>query len=106
MIPNNWNENITIIIPATILKNSEFCKSACPKKDADAPNNTNTVENPKQNKTKGKKFVFFDSKISWSDWPEIYETYPGIKGRTQGDKKLINPAPKAIKNSIITQYFS
>ena len=27
--------------------------------------------------------------------------YPGIKGKTQGDKKLINPAPKAINNSII-----
>ena len=22
--------------------------------------------------------------------------YPGIKGKTQGDKKLISPAPKAI----------
>ena len=27
--------------------------------------------------------------------------YPGIKGNTHGDKKLINPAPKAINNSII-----
>ena len=106
IIPNNWNENIIIIIPAIILKTSEFCKSAWPKKDAEAPNNTNTVENPKQNRTRGKKFVCFDSNISWSDCPEMYETYPGIKGNTQGDKKLINPAPKAIKNSNITQYFS
>ena len=27
--------------------------------------------------------------------------YPGIKGNTHGDKKLIKPAPKAISNSII-----
>ena len=26
--------------------------------------------------------------------------YPGIKGRTQGDKKLINPAKKAIDNVV------
>ena len=31
--------------------------------------------------------------------------YPGIKGKTQGDKKLINPAPKAIKYSIIYPVF-
>ena len=52
MIPSNWNENITIIIPAIIRRTSEFCKSACPKKDAEAPNNTNTVENPKQKELK------------------------------------------------------
>ena len=71
MIPSNWNENITIIIPAKILKISEFCKSAWPRKEADAPKSTNTVENPKQNKTKGKRLVFLDSIISWSDWPEM-----------------------------------
>ena len=27
--------------------------------------------------------------------------YPGIKGSTQGDKKLINPAKKAIDNVVI-----
>jgi hypothetical protein len=27
--------------------------------------------------------------------------YPGIRGKTHGDKKLINPAPAAINNSII-----
>ena len=25
----------------------------------------------------------------------MYEIYPGIKGRTQGERKLINPAKKA-----------
>ena len=39
-----------IIIPAIILKISEFCKSVWPKKEAEAPKIINTVENPKQNK--------------------------------------------------------
>ena len=46
-------------IPAEILNTSEFCSNACPKKDADAPKRTNTVENPKQNKINGKKLIFF-----------------------------------------------
>ena len=33
------------------------------------------------------------------------ETYPGIKGKTHGDKKLINPAPKAISSSVIYPVF-
>jgi hypothetical protein len=61
------NEKIIITIPAIILKISEFCKSACPKKDADAPKIINTVEKPKQNKTNGKKFIFFRFKISCKD---------------------------------------
>ena len=32
----------------------------------------------------------------------MYEIYPGIKGKTHGDKKLINPAEKAINKFIIT----
>ena len=94
-------EKIIITTPAITLKVSEFCKSVWPKKDADAPKIINTVENPQQNKIKGKISIFFDFRISCNDWPDIKETYPGIKGKTQGDKKLMSPAPKAINNSII-----
>ena len=66
-----------------------------------APKTIKTIEKPKVNKTIGLKFTFFFSINSLSELPEIYEIYPGIKGNTQGDKKLINPAPKAINNSII-----
>jgi hypothetical protein len=59
IIPINWREKIIITIPATILKISEFCKSVWPKNDADAPNRTKTVENPKQNKINGKKVISF-----------------------------------------------
>ncbi len=56
----NTYKNMSIKeIPAEILNASEFCKSAFPKKDADAPKITNTVENPKQNKINGKKLIFF-----------------------------------------------
>ena len=51
--PINCKEKIIITIPATILKISEFCKSVCPKQDADAPSIIKTVEKPKQNKIKG-----------------------------------------------------
>ena len=105
IIPINWREKIIITIPAKILNTSEFCKSVWPKNDADAPKRTNTVENPKQNKINGKKFIFFLFNISCKDWPEIYEIYPGIKGKTHGDKKLISPAPKAIKYSNIYPVF-
>ena len=30
--------------------------------------------------------------------------YPGINGRTQGDKKLINPAKKATDNVVFIKY--
>ncbi len=59
------------MIPAIILKTSEFCRSACPRKDADAPKITNTLENPRQKRINGNIFIFFDSKMLCKDWPEI-----------------------------------
>jgi hypothetical protein len=45
---------------------------------------------------------FLDFKYSsLSVVPQINETYPGIKGRTQGDTKLIKPAKKAIESDTI-----
>ena len=60
IIPINCSEKIIIIIPAIVLKNSEFCKSIFPRKDAEAPKITKTLENPKQNKIKGKRSIFLD----------------------------------------------
>ena len=101
IIPISWSEKIIIKIPAKILNISEFCKRICPRKDADAPRIIKTVEKPKQNKTNGKKFILLVSKTSFSDCPDIKEIYPGIMGKTHGDKKLISPAPNAINISII-----
>ena len=47
---------------------------------------------------------FFFSSNSFKDAPETKEIYPGISGKTHGDKKLIHPAPNAINNSIILNY--
>ena len=90
-----------IIKPATILKTSEFCKKIWPIIEAVAPNKINTVEKPMQNKNKGKIFIFLLNKTSLNDLPDTKEIYPGINGKTQGDKKLIKPAPIAMKYSVI-----
>lgn len=61
----------------------------------------NTVEKPRQNKISGFKLFFFWLIISCKDCPDTNEIYPGINGKTQGDKKLIKPAPIAMKYSVI-----
>ena len=101
MIPINCNEKTIIINPAMTLSVWEFSKSIWPKKDAAAPNKMNTNENPIENNIKGIKFIFFFSNSSFNEEPDIKEIYPGINGKTQGDKKLINPAQNAIDNSNI-----
>jgi hypothetical protein len=55
------------MIPANNLNISEFCKNNCPNKDADAPKIINTVEKPKQNKIKGKEFIFLELITSLRD---------------------------------------
>ena len=90
-----------MINPTKILNSYEFCKRTCPKKVEAAPKIINIRENPIVNKMIGTKFIFFFSINSFKELPEIYEIYPGINGKTHGDKKLINPALKAINNSII-----
>ena len=77
-------------------------KTKEPKKVAVAPKVINTIEKPIVNKIIGKRSTFFLFKSSFNELPDIYDMYPGIRGKTQGDKKLINPAPKATKNSNIT----
>ncbi len=91
-----------ITSPATILKGNELLNRNLPKKVADAPKIINTIENPAVNKIIGNKLIFFFSNNSLRELPEMYEIQPGINGNTHGDKKLIKPAPKAIKISVIT----
>ena len=95
-----------MITPAITLNVSEFFKRVWPKYEAEAPRIINTVEKPRQNKTNGKKLTCLDFNISCKDWPDINDTYPGISGKTHGDKKLMSPAPNAIDISIISPYFS
>ena len=102
IIPINWSEKNIIIIPAMILKILELVKKNFPINEAVEPSAIKTKEKPKVKKIvlATIKFLFFSLILS-KDVPEIYEMYPGINGRTHGDKKLINPAKKAIDNVII-----
>ena len=101
IIPINWSEKNIIITPAIILKISELVKKKIPINEAVEPKAIKTKEKPKVKKIVliTIKSLFFSTSLS-NDVPEIYAIYPGIKGRTQGDKKLINPAKKAIDNVV------
>ena len=86
-----------IITPDPIDKIFEFCNKKLPIKVAVAPREINTKENPRQKKTDFFKIKFLDLlSSSLRVVPQINDTYPGIKGRTQGETKLIKPAKKAI----------
>ena len=89
-------------MPAIILKIFELVKKNFPINDATVPKAMKTKEKPKVKKIVliTIRFLFLSVILS-NDVPEIYEMYPGIKGRTQGDKKLINPAKKAIDNVVV-----
>ena len=85
-----------------ILKIFELTKKNFPISEAVEPNAIKTKEKPKVKKIvlTTIKFLFLSLILS-KDVPEIYEMYPGIKGRTHGDKKLNNPAKKAIDNVVV-----
>ena len=97
--PKSCEANTIIINPATILISSLY-KNIFDTKEAAAPKETKTNENPNENKiVLNNTLCFFWIKTS-NSCPAIKEMYPGINGNTQGDKKLINPAKKAIDNVV------
>ena len=76
-------------------------------KVAVAPREIKTNEKPKEKNKDFIKIKFLDFKSSsLSVVPQINETYPGIKGSTQGDTKLIKPAKKAIESDKIIKLFT
>jgi len=89
-------------IPTKYVKNFEYSNISEPKNVAVAPNEMNTIEKPKAKSRVSfrRKFLFLSSKPS-SVVPLIKEIYPGIKGKTQGDKKLIIPAKNDKKYKLI-----
>ena len=71
-----------------------------------APREIKTNEKPREKNKDFFKIKFLDFKSSsLSVVPQINETYPGIKGSTHGDTKLIKPAKKAIESDIIIKLF-
>ena len=103
--PKSWREKIMIIVEAIMTIILEFENKNWLIADAVAPNKINTTEKPRVkkmvlNKTLLWKFLL----ISCKDCPEISEMYPGISGRTQGDKKLTSPAKKATNSDTLIIY--
>ena len=83
-----------------------MCSKKLPIKVAVAPREIKTNENPKEKDKDFFKIKFLDFKSSsLSVVPQVNETYPGIKGSTQGDTKLIKPAKKAIESDTIIKLF-
>jgi len=72
-----------------------------------APREIKTNEKPREKDKDFFKIKCLDFKSSsLSVVPQINETYPGIKGNTHGDIKLIKPAKKAIESDIIIKLFA
>ena len=83
-----------------------LCSKKLPIKVAVAPREIKTNEKPREKDKDFFKIKFLDFKSSsLSVVPQINETYPGIKGSTQGDIKLIRPAKKAIESDTIIKLF-
>ena len=101
-MPNN-----IITIPEMIDKNWELCSKKLPIKVAVAPREIKTKEKPKEKNKDFCSINFLDFRSSsLRVVPHINETYPGIKGSTHGDIKLIMPAKKAIESDTIIKLFT
>ena len=84
-----------------------LCSKKLPIKVAVAPSEIKTNEKPREKDKDFFKIKFLDFKSSsLSVVPQINDTYPGIKGSTQGDTKLIKPAKKAIESDTIIKLFT
>ena len=95
-----------IINPPILEINDIFDERNAPSQVADAPRRIKTRENPATKNSELITIIRFSplrtdgvlvfSFISAKVTPDIKETYPGTRGKTQGDKKEINPAAKAM----------
>ena len=84
-----------------------MCSKKLPIKVAVAPREIKTKEKPKEKNKDFCSINFFDFRSSsLSVVPHINETYPGIRGKTHGEIKLIKPAKKAIESDTIIKFFT
>lgn len=91
--------------PETRSSRTLFSCIKVPTNDAPAPNETKTNENPSTKSKLGKKILeafpcMLPSVSSSKDIFDTIDTYPGISGSTQGERKDITPARNA--NSQLT----
>jgi hypothetical protein len=82
-----------------------LCSKKLPIKVAVAPREIKTKEKPKEKNKDFCSINFLDFRSSsLSVVPHINETYPGIRGKTHGEIKLIKPAKKAIESDKIIKF--
>ena len=89
-----------MINPAAILNSLPKKINTLPIKDAAIPRDIKTTENPREKTIVLSKTTLLLFWISSNFFPVIYEIYPGIIGKTHGDKKLMRPAPIAMNDFI------
>jgi hypothetical protein len=95
-----------IISPPIFDKSDIFDERNAPSQVADAPKRIKTIENPATKKIEliniirlslprkdGRPLFSFNSA---NETPDIKEIYPGTNGKTQGERKEINPAANAM----------
>jgi hypothetical protein len=95
-----------IISPPIFDKSDIFDERNAPSQVADAPKRIKTIENPATKKIELINIIRFSlprkdgrplfSFNSANETPDINETYPGTNGKTQGERKEINPAANAM----------
>src|SRR5271157_5970691 len=88
-----------ITAPATLASSDLYIAKNWPTSVEIAPSVMKTMLKPRMNAAEF-SITFRNSCPSWdfsssTPTPEISETYPGTSGRTQGDRKEINPATNA-----------
>jgi len=106
MSPNLNKPKKIITSPAIFVRNEILVDNNVPNHVAEAPKRINIDENPAIKNMElriTESFCLFSnplpgepSFISCRETPDIKEMYPGINGRTQGDKNDINPAANAM----------
>ncbi len=99
-----------IISPPIFDKSDIFDERNAPSQVADAPKRIKTIENPATKKIELINIIRFSllRKDGWplfsfnseNETPDIKEIYPGTNGKTQGERKEINPAANAIYKEI------
>jgi len=100
--PDKYKPKKIIIIAIILEKICDCFKRKVPKKVEDAPSKIKIIEKPNTNKADFFTIKYLDCFFRFSkSVPQTKERYPGINGRTQGDKKLIIPAKKLKKIRVI-----
>src|SRR5579884_933189 len=98
-MPVKCRPKMMMTAPAIHVRYFLYSRTICPRLVAAAPSITNTRVKPRMNIRECKNTVFNSLRsFVWSSStlaPEIKDTYPGTRGRTQGERNETIPAKNA-----------